>query len=289
MRTVTLCFVAALPFVFGSCGFDRASTGPSRETGTLGKDSRPSANAPVLTTVACGAQITSDITLDNDLSCAGNALLVSGDDIRIDLNGHTLSGAAAGNGITVTASHGVTIFGGTVTGFLSGIFVAGSTDVVIAHNEFTLNREAVLFQATSGSVIRNNVASNSLMRAFMIRPNMAGGLSTDNFVLNNLITDTPTGIYLIRQPRNVIQANTISGASIAAIDLGPGAGSVSGNVIRANLLSESGAGIRFGTGWTDNWFVGNRIAANACGVQGSTDGNAFNGNVYSANGADSCP
>jgi parallel beta-helix repeat protein len=237
----------------------------------------------------CGAQVTSSIRLGNDLACTGNALLVSGDDITIHLNGHTLSGAGTGNGITVTTSHDITIAGGTITGFVSGVFASNSTGLIVRENGFSANREAVLLQATTGSVVKHNVVARHLMRGFMIRPNMAGGLSTDNVIFGNVVSDTPTGIYLIRQPDNTIQSNTISGSTIAAIDLAEGAGGVSGNTIRANHLIGSGAGIRFTVGWTDNTVVGNRIESNACGTKGSTAGNTLNGNVLSGNDTDACP
>lgn len=253
------------------------------------KERQVSADALPLVTVTCGAQISGDARLDNDLTCTGNALVVSGDDITIDLNGHTLSGNGSGNGITVSASHGVTIFGGSVKGFQSGIFVGGSTDVVIRDNEFSATNQAVLFQATTGSVVKHNTVTKNLARAFMLRPNLTGGLSTDNIVIGNVVIDTPTGIYLIRQPGNRILNNTVIGATVAGVDLAEGAGAVSDNIIQANHLVGGGAGIRFSAGWTGNRFVGNRIEANVCGTKGSTAGNTLNGNVFSANGTDACP
>lgn len=289
MRTLPLCAVVALSLVSTSCTLDQGSTGPSQQADPRVTAPQHSPNALPLTTVVCGAVIVSDLRLDNDLNCAGNALLVSGDDIRIDLNGHTLAGNGSGNGITVSASHGVTIFGGSVKGFQSGIFVGGSTQVVIRDNEFSATNQAVLLQATTGSVIKHNTVTKNLARAFMLRPNLTGGLSTNNVVIGNLVIDTPTGIYLIRQPGNTIQNNTVIGATIAGIDLFEGAGEVSGNIIRANHLTGGGAGIRFTAGWIDNTFVGNRIEENACGTKGSTAGNTFHGNVYSGNASDACP
>jgi len=289
MRAAILCGIAALPLVSMSCTSDRDSTGPSVSSHRVEVPPGQSSDVLPLTSLACGAQITSDVRLDNDLSCAGNALLVSGNDIRIDLNGHTLSGNGSGNGITVSASHRVTIFGGSVKGFQSGIFVGSSTQVVIRDNEFTATNQAVLLQATTASVIKHNTVTKNVSRAFMVRPNLTGGLSTDNVVIGNLVIDTPTGIYLIRQPGNTILNNTVIGATVAGIDLFEGAGEVSGNIIKANHLTGGGAGIRFTAGWIDNTFVGNRIEGNACGTKGSTAGNTFHGNVYSGNVSDACP
>jgi parallel beta-helix repeat protein len=287
MRAVVGCGAAVLSVISASCT-SHESTAPSY-SGALSKGRRASADALPLASVTCGAQIMSDVRLDNDLTCAGTALVVTGDDIWIDLNGHTLTGNGSADGIAVTASHDVRIFGGTMKGFVTGIFVVGSTGIVIRDNEFAMNRTAVLFQATAGSIIKHNIVTKHTLRAFMLRPNLVGGQSTDNTIIGNVVSDTPTGIFLIRQPGNTIQANTIIGSTIAGIDLGEGAGTVSGNIVRANHLVGGGAGIRFSGGWTGNTFVGNRIESNTCGTKGSTAGNTLNGNVFSGNATDACP
>jgi parallel beta-helix repeat protein len=278
-----------VPVIATSCNSPGEPARPSGLAAAGIADHRPLADVLPLATLACGAQITSDVRLDNDLTCAGNALLVAGNDIRIDLNGHTLTGNGSGNGITISASDGVTIFGGSVKGFQSGIFAGGSTHVVIRDNEFSATNQAVLLQATTGSVIKHNTVTGNLSRGFMVRPNLTGTLSTDNVVIGNLVVDTPTGIYLIRQPGNTIQNNTVIGATVAGIDLFEGVGEVSGTIIRANHLTGGGTGIRFTAGWIGNTVVGNRIDENACGTKGPTVGNTFNGNVYSGNVSDSCP
>jgi len=289
MRAVPGCAVAVLSVMSASCTSSDESTAPSHSAAAITKDRSASADALPLATLACGAQITSDVRLANDLTCPGVALVVAGDDIWIDLNGHTLAGNGTTDGITITASHDVRIFGGTVKGFVTGIFVAGSTGIVIRDNEFTTNRTAVLFQATAGSIVKHNVVTKHTLRAFMLRPNLVGGQSTDNTLIGNEVSDTPTGIFLIRQPGNTIQANTIVGSTIAGIDLGEGTGTVSDNIVRANHLVGGGAGIRFSAGWTANRFVGNRIESNTCGTKGSTAGNTLNGNVFSGNATDACP
>jgi parallel beta-helix repeat protein len=270
-----------------ACSSTSEPSGLSRITTSTSQG--PSLDADPFASLACGTQVTSSVRLDADLACTGSALLVSGDDIVIDLNGHTLSGVGTGNGITVTTSHDITISGGTIRGFVSGIFASNSTGLTVRDNEFFGNREAVLLQATAGSVIKHNVVVRHLMRGFMVRPNMVGGLSTDNVIFGNVVSDTPTGIYLIRQPGNTIQSNTITGSTIAAIDLAEGAGGVSGNTIRSNHLVGSAVGIRFTAGWTDNTFVGNRIESNVCGTKGSSASNTLNGNVFSGNATDTCP
>jgi parallel beta-helix repeat protein len=123
----------------------------------------------------------------------------------------------------------------------------------------------------------------------MIRPNLTGSLSSGNIIMDNLVVGTPTGIYLIRQPGNTIQSNSVIGATVAGVDFAEGPGQVSGTVVRANLLTNGGAGIRFSAGWVDNTIAGNRIAENACALSGPVSGNTLRGNVLAGNDADACP
>jgi parallel beta-helix repeat protein len=241
----------------------------------------------LVTSASCGDVIVSDLRLENDLACTGDALTVTGSGININLNGHTIAGAGTGVGIRVSASQDVSIHGGTIRGFLQGMFVAGSTGIEIKDNEFTENGTAVLLQASSGNTIKANVARQNSLRAFMLRPNTAGVTSTNNDVVDNLLIDNPTGIFLISQPGNTFKGNTISGSTVAAIDMTspPGA---SGNVIKGNLLTTSAVGIRFAAGWTGNTILGNTLQTNTCAFQGPSAGNTLQGNILTGNSTDSC-
>ena len=47
-------------------------------------------------TVSCGDTITADTTLHHDLTnCEGNGLVIGADNIRLNLNGHTIDGTVA--------------------------------------------------------------------------------------------------------------------------------------------------------------------------------------------------
>lgn len=248
---------------------------------------RSSATA-ALTSAACGDVIVADLRLENDLVCAGDGLTVAASDIRINLNNHTISGNGTGVGVRVTASQNVSIQGGTVRGFLQGMFISASTGIVIMHNELTENATAILLQASSGNTIKANTARRNSVRAFMFRPNLAGAPSTYNDVVDNEILDNPTGILLISQPGNTVKGNTIAGSTVAAIDMTspPGA---SDNVIKGNLLTTSAVGIRLAVGWTGNTILGNTFESNTCALQGPAAGNTVQGNTFSSNTTGFCP
>src|SRR4051812_32692394 len=81
--------------------------------------------------LACGATITHDTTLTSDIvGCRGVGLRIGADGITLDLAGHTIAAAAQRNprahGILNVGHDGVTIRGGTVTGF-------GAYGVRLAH------------------------------------------------------------------------------------------------------------------------------------------------------------
>ena len=270
----------ALTLVLAACTASTENTSP--ETG------RPVGDHVVVTAVACGDLITTDVRLEADLTCAGDALIVNEDDISINLNGHTISGNGTGNGITVRLRSGVTIHGGTIQGFLSGILVAQSNDNTVKDNSFTLNREAVFLNGASGNVIKSNLAWQNTQRGFMVRPTGSGLVSTDNQVVDNTLIDNPSGILIFGQSGNTLKGNTISGSSVGAFDLTGGGGT--GNIIKENLLSTSAAGIKFGPGWSSgNDIIGNTIHANTCGLAGNGTLNTFKDNMYSANTTDICP
>ncbi len=282
MRVITVSLIGAV--LSTACTAGRDTTAPSSSHLTQGLT-----GSTLVLDAACGDVIVSDLRLESDLTCPGDGLTVTGTDLKINLNGHTIAGTGVGQGIRVTASQGVSIYGGTVRGFLRGIFVVSSTGLVIKDNEFTGNGTAVLLEGSSGNTIKGNVARQNGARAFMLRPNLAGELSTNNEVVENLLSDNPTGILLVRQPGNTIKENTILGASVAAIDLAFAGIGASTNVIKGNLLMTSGAGIRFGDGGTGNTILGNTIQANICGFQGPSAGNTLQGNVLVGNTTDFCP
>jgi parallel beta-helix repeat protein len=227
-----------------------------------------------------------DLKLEEDLTCAGDGLIVGADGITVDLNGHTVAGSGAGLGITVRGRRGVVVAGGTIRGFVTGVMIAVSSGIVIKDNRFTENREAVFLSASTANIIKENIAWQNQLRGIMIRPNSSGVLSTQNLVIENILIDNPSGILVFGQPGNTLKENTIAGSTVAGIDLtGPGA---SGNLVKENTLTGGAAGIKFAPGWTGNRIIENQIELNTCAIEGAADGNTFKENVFTANGLDWC-
>jgi parallel beta-helix repeat protein len=238
----------------------------------------------------CGTTILANLTLDHDLTCTGNGLIVGADGITINLNGHTITGPGSGVGISVPNRTGVLIVGGTVRNFLAGVQLVNSTAIVVKENRFTGNQDAVFLIGTSWSTVKENTAWQNTRVGVMLRPSGIRN-STQNVVVENTLTDNTNGIILVDTPTgNTIKENRISASSNAGINVN---GAVSGNVIKENAFIGNAAGIRLNPGAgglfpTDNRFIENTISMNTCGVMGPVGDNTFEENVLEGNVADLC-
>lgn len=274
--------VGTTVLAFTACNTPREITSP-----VAGPGDEPFAQHVVVTDVSCGDVLTTDVRLEEDLTCVGDALTVGADGIQINLNGHVISGNATGNGITVRLRTDIVIHGGTVRNFLTGIFVAQSTGVTIKDNGFTLNREAVFLNGSSGNVVKANTAWANTSRGIMLRPTASGIVSTNNMVVGNTLVDNPSGILVFGQSGNTLKGNTISGSNIGGFDLTGGGGS--GNEIKGNVVTGSAAGIKFGAGFTGNFIIDNTFATNTCGLAGPGASNTYKDNVFASNVTNTCP
>jgi parallel beta-helix repeat protein len=246
--------------------------------------------APATASDLCGTTILANLTLDHDLTCSGNGLIVGADGITINLNGHTIAGPGSGVGISVSNRTGVVIVGGTVKNFLAGVQLVNSTAIVVKENRFTGNQDAVFLIGSSGSTIKENTAWQNSRVGVMLRPSGIRN-STQNVVKENTLTDNTNGIILVETPTgNVLKENMISGSTNAGINVN---GGVAGNVIQENAFIGNAAGIRLNLGATGllptgNRFIENTIAMNTCGVLGPAGDNTFKENVLEGNEADVC-
>jgi parallel beta-helix repeat protein len=238
----------------------------------------------------CDTTILANLTLDHDLTCAGNGLTIGADGITIDLNGHTITGPGTGVGINLPTRTGVVIRGGTVRNFLAGVQLVNATANTIKEIRVTGNRDGIFLIGSSGNTIKENTAWQNSRVGVMLRPSGIRN-STQNLIAENTLTDNLNGIILVETPTgNTLKENVISGSGSSGISV---TGGVSGNVIKENSFTGNAAGILFNVGATgltptNNAFVENTIALNTCGVQGPSADNTFKENVLEGNVTDSC-
>ena len=246
----------------------------------------------------CGATILTSIKLDHDLTCVGPGLIVGADGIKVNLNGHTITGSStavgSGFGISVIGRRHVSITGGTVTSFEAGVRVMNSTDIVIKDNEFRANNDGVdLAAGSAGNTVKENEFVNNLARGIMLRGAGPDNLFpvTDNLIKENSFTGNRVGVLLFAGVDNTVKENRFTSHSLAGIRVNVPA---TGNLVIENTIEFNPAGIEFLVATmgpmapAGNTFVENRIANNVCGLKGPSDGNAFDQNVFEANAVDSC-
>ena len=117
--------------------------------------------------VACGDTITQDTTLDGDLTCPGNGLVISANGVTLDLGGHAISGSGAAFSTGVTARQDVTledvtIRRGTIRGFDTGVLAEGGGGMAVRGLAITDNVTGIVIDISFDVVVRHNlIADNS--------------------------------------------------------------------------------------------------------------------------------
>jgi large repetitive protein len=212
-----------------------------------------------LTTVHCGQTLTHSVKLANDLTdCPGDGLVIGADGITVDLNGHMIDGtvtqtgcdfpAAPRAGIDNLAGHdGVTITGGTIQQFDSGVaaggFTTGMSDSRVHDLTVRDNRgDGVGFGSGADPAA---TADNAIDHNLVIGSACGSGVDLNtgqgNRVVHNRIRDTHEGIFVgfgLSTDANIIEDNTVSnvaGTGIWVVTSG------AARVVR-NDLTDIGAG-----------------------------------------------
>lgn len=246
----------------------------------------------------CGATITQDFVLQQDLACIADGLIAGADGITIQLNGHTIAGSGMNPnsaGIRAEGRSGLALEGpGTLKGFTAGVLIANSTNasvtdlsavgnglmlmrmdpagagirvvnsssVVIAENTASGNQNAAIFLGKGSTNVRvvENVAIGGGHDAIQLR-NSHGNVIEENSA--SAPAPPGCGVLLIASNDNVVRENTLTGAGAAGVLLVAGS---TGNEVRENLLVGNSNGLRAFGGSTANVFAENTIVANVNGI-----------------------
>jgi parallel beta-helix repeat protein len=199
--------------------------------------------------VSCGAIITSDTTLDSDLTnCPANGIVIGADDITLDLNGHTIDGDgvlgcdefyACDFGVDNTAGHdGVTIENGSIREFATAVFVLDASDnrlrrLSASHN---ILGGLLLIAAPGARIEHNSISANGLTtdQAGLIVFESSGIRIDGNAVRDN----GDIGMFLIGLSDSRVERNSLSGNPEAGMILDG-----SGNEVSGNRVSRNGDGL----------------------------------------------
>lgn len=232
--------------------------------------------------VTCGQEITANTTLDRDLVCTdGPALIVTANNVVLDLGGFTVSGRGAASrgapGILLRNVKGVTVRKGTVKGFGAGVAIAGGSKNVVQNLTVEDNfgdpegdfGDGITVNGSSGNVIKGNtVRRNGPFSGISLV-----GACTKNEIRDNVVTDNnmlPGDPSAGRQDMgiriegpaandNKVVGNTVTGSGAEGIVVLPTCADIQGdcagtpgndgneiskNMCHRNGTSGNGSGIR---------------------------------------------
>lgn len=224
---------------------------------------------PQARAVACGDTITSDVTLAADLHCSSGwlALYVPTAGVTIRLNGHTLSGTDALQGIQVLDAAHVTILGpGKITGFWAGVNTTRADYLTVKDVEFEGVDVGVVASDTLAATVAGNEFRNIAGNGVSIYA-LPGARTTlgAHAILDNSVLESGGGIEICGHANsdNLLRGNTLQGIRDYGIHVYDAS---SRNQIQDNEIRKSGlAGIVL-RGTRKNLVQGNLIDYGHAGI-----------------------
>jgi hypothetical protein len=184
-----------------------------------------SASAAESDVIGCGTVITDSVTLTHDLAgCAGDGLVISADNVTLDLGGHSLGGTGTGAGILIEGSH-VRVSNGTVRGFDAGVAIAG---------EYKYRR------LTDVGISYLNLSGNS-------RTGIAASYVTAARLEHNALTHNGSwGLLAYELHGDVVDNDAVANGTGGGLDRGGISMKESGGTVSGNRsLHNAGPGMRF--------------------------------------------
>jgi parallel beta-helix repeat protein len=201
-------------------------------------------------------------TLDNiTYTLTGNineSIVVERSNILLDGAGHTVQGSGSDSGIDVESVVNMTVENANIIGFLTGVFLYNSSDIMLSNNNMSGNGEyGVYVQISSNdTLIGNDVAgnyegiildssSNNTLQANTVEGDLLLGIglysSSNSTLIGNDVTGISglggVGIYLSSSPYNTLYGNNVT-SSYDGVDLASSGGCVlSQNVINGSFRS----------------------------------------------------
>src|SRR3989440_11257194 len=167
----------------------------------------------------CAMRVSESFTLANDLTCAGDGMVVISDNVTVDLGGHTLTGPGMGPqtwplpqldsvGVRVGGHTGVTIRNGKTTAFSTGIYFIDMVSSSIESVTTLRNRFGFYIHASHKITVKDSDVEFNIYGLHLQN-------SDDCVLVNNVLArqtyNSPGGygLYLYASSRNRVTDNTI--------------------------------------------------------------------------------
>src|SRR5438874_691818 len=203
--------------------------GPSAGPGTSAVAVSASASPAPSPTVSypvregtCAMRVSESFTLANDLTCAGDGMVIVSDNVTVDLGGHTLTGPGMGPqtwplpqldsvGVRVGGHTGVTIRNGKTTAFSTGIYFIDMVSSSIESVTTLRNRFGFYIHASQKITVKDSDVEFNIYGLHLQN-------SDDCVLVNNLLArqtyNSPGGYEpaAARPPRGVTIVALVGGA-----------------------------------------------------------------------------
>ena len=158
----------------------------------------------------CGKAVTEDTVLTEDLeACPWDGLTAAADGITIDCAGHAIRGSRAlgSVGVRIVGHSRVTVKGCRVSGFSTGIWAEGASDLLVTDNTLADNAQGVRASEAPGLTVLRNGLERQWSQARVRRSPGA------RLVGNHLVPDSEgkNSIYVIESPASVVSGNRSGG------------------------------------------------------------------------------
>lgn len=225
--------------------------------------------------VGCDTVITESTILDSDIGpCEGGGLIIDGDNVTLDLNGHTVSGNAEIRqspdkaGIILRQVSGVTVKNGTVQGFDAGVAIMGGSANTVRGVTAQNN---VNYRVLTGRDSQPADVDPEVGPFCDFGDGITAFNSNNNIITGNaLIGNGPfSGISLVGDTNDNMVSNNMVRDNDIINETPQGEGTICGGLAAENTSMEIGrhsqdAGVRIeGPGAERNVVDGNRIGRSA--------------------------
>ena len=230
------------------------------------------------TDVQCGDFLTANTTLDSDLTCSGEGLIINANNITLDCAGRSITGSGVGSGISLSGQTGVNVKNCYVTGFNVGIRLESARNNTFRGNTAEANGgDGISLHSgfnntlTGNATNRNNSVGISLREgnSNTLTGNVTNNNGFEGILLDESFTNTLTG--------NVANNNGSEGISLAG----------DGNILTGNAANSNGSAGFFLAIGQGNTFTGNTARLNGLDgfkVAASTINNTLEKNSSVSNG-----
>jgi len=185
---------------------------------TVGLAAAPTAQTANSGTFGCGDTVTASFTLDKNLHCTDDGLLVGADGITINLNGFTISGTGAGVGVQSIGHTGDVVRDGTISGFDISVGLVSGADGNTVRNVRTFGSSYGIQVASSNNdVLNSNDADSNGVDGIVIGSSVGTQLKN-----NTALSNGGAGIVVQEGSTGAVSDNVTNGNSGDGIVVGPG-------------------------------------------------------------------